>query len=120
MSEREKELLNKIKKLHLKLELETGNKYEINIKSSNNPNSIITFGTLNDNMDTKKKYIIENLTHFKELEDSYDSLEEFKDVALQYFKVNSIKPYLRIDLNNGLINYGKERSQTIGKIRIIG
>ena len=117
MSEREKELLNKIKKLHSKLELETGNKYEITIKSSNN--SIINFGNLN-NIDNKKKYIIENLTHFKELEDTYDSLEEFKDVALQYFKVNSIKPYLKIDLNNGIINYGKERSQTIGKIRIIG
>ena len=114
MSEREKELLNKIKKMHSKLESETGNKYEITIKSSNNPNSILIIGDFNN----RKKYIIENMSHFKELEDTYDSLEEFENVASQYFKVNGIKPYIQVDLQNGLINYGKGRIQSIGKIRI--
>ncbi len=108
-------LIKKIKKIHKKLEEETNDNFEIIIKSSKYQNPIV-IGTLQQK---KIKYIVENMPQFKDLEDTYDSIDEFNNVSYQYCKVHGIKPYINIDILNGNIIYGKEKQVIIGKIRTI-
>lgn len=127
-TERESELLNKIKKIQKKLEEESNGQYEITIRSTTNQNPI-TFGSLikktvqntpkmNEvNSRTLGTYVVDNMPQFKELEDMYESIDEFMDVCIQYCKVHRIKPYISIDIEKESILYGKERPQMIGRIR---
>ncbi len=108
----EEEIFRKIKKLHKKLESETNKKYQITIQS--NLNESLTIGDFSK----RKQYQIYDMEKVKELEDTYDSLEELNETLEEYCNVKSIKNLFVIDTENGVINYGKGKLTTLGKLKI--
>ncbi len=111
MNNEVEEIIHKIKKLHKKLESKTNKTFQITIQSNQND-----FYKIGD-FEKRKKYIVYDMK-IKELEDNYNSLNEFNETLQQYCEVKNIKNLFHLNMESGTITYGKGHLTLVGKIKI--
>jgi hypothetical protein len=112
----ESALINKITKLHKKIEQDTGNKYEISIFSQTTNKNIVI-----GDLDKREKYVVYDMKKWKSLEGEYESIEEFEEKAKKFCKQYNIDKRLLMNPTNGNIYIkGNGKPSLNGKLTSIG